>query len=327
MKKSRLTFLIAEFLLALLTLFLVIKIFPGDEPQKRVAVIVENSGDEKWDAFINGMKQAAALRNIHLIICNTDEIENAQEEEDLIYEQLDNNVDAFIVQAAPGPDVLEMLGKVAAGKPMILVANDALTPELTGDIHAASNMPRIMPDNYEMGYQLGLEMLRKDESNMKGKTVGIVSGLAETDSAEKRQQGLKDALADSGCKISWQMNTAHEQNLADMVKNKAQVDYIAALETEVVEQLGKMKMDGGLETTQLYGVGNSLKCVYLLDDGMYESLVMADGYGMGYDSVLEMADALESNLYNIQNHVTEIKVLQKEDIFTEENQQFLHTYK
>ncbi len=105
-------------------------------------------------------------------------------------------------------------------KPMILVANDALTPELAEDIHATSNMPRIMPDNYEMGYQLGLEMLKKDESNMKGKTVGIVNGLANTDSAEKRQQGLKDALADSGCKISWQMNAAHEQSLADVVKKQ-----------------------------------------------------------------------------------------------------------
>ena len=79
-------------------------IFSDEKPQKRVAVIVEKSGDEKWDSFINGLKQAAEIRNIHLIICNTDEIEDAQEEKSLICEQLDNQVDAFIVQAAPGKD-------------------------------------------------------------------------------------------------------------------------------------------------------------------------------------------------------------------------------
>ena len=84
-------------------------IFSDEKPQKRVAVIVEKSGDEKWDSFINGLKQAAEIRNIHLIICNTDEIEDAQEEKSLICEQLDNQVDAFIVQAAPGKDTGGML--------------------------------------------------------------------------------------------------------------------------------------------------------------------------------------------------------------------------
>ena len=73
-------------------------IFEDEKPQKRVAVIVEKSGDEKWNSFMNGLKQAAGIANIHLIICNTDEIENADEEKNLIYDQLDNQVDAFIVQ-------------------------------------------------------------------------------------------------------------------------------------------------------------------------------------------------------------------------------------
>ena len=101
MKKSKTTFLLSEICLAILLLLCVRQIFADEKPQKRVAVIVEKSGDEKWDSFFNGVKQAARMQNIHLIICNTDEIENAQEERALIYEQLDNQVDAFIIQAAP----------------------------------------------------------------------------------------------------------------------------------------------------------------------------------------------------------------------------------
>ena len=47
-----------------------------------VAIIVEKSGDEKWNSFMNGLKQAAGIANIHLIICNTDEIENAEGREE-----------------------------------------------------------------------------------------------------------------------------------------------------------------------------------------------------------------------------------------------------
>ena len=109
MKKTKTTFLLAEICLGILLLFCVHLIFEDEKPQKRVAVIVEKSGDEKWNSFMNGLKQAAGIANIHLIICNTDEIENADEEKNLIYDQLDNQVDAFIVQAAPGRDTIDML--------------------------------------------------------------------------------------------------------------------------------------------------------------------------------------------------------------------------
>lgn len=326
MKKSRITFLIAEISLAILTIFFVRHIFSDEEPQRRVAVIVENSGDEKWDSFINGMKQAADIQNIHLVICNTDEIENAEEEKSLIYEQMDNNIDAFIVQSAPGHDVMELLDEVAREKPVILVENDVLVPEIADNIHAVSEFPKIMPDNYDMGYQLGMELLRKNGHDIQGKTVGIVNGLADTDSAEKRRQGLKDALASSGCEISWEIYTSHDQNIAAAVERKQQVDYIAVLETEALEQLGEMTVDESMQGTLLYGIGSSIKCVYYLDNGMIESLVMADGYDMGYNSVVEISHALEHSLYSIPDHTIALKVLQKEDIFTEENQQFLHTY-
>lgn len=326
MKKNRITFLITEILLAFLTIFFVRNIFMGEKPQKRVAVIIENSGDEKWDSFINGMKQAADLQNIHLIICNTDEIENAEEERNLIYEQLDNNIDAFIIQAAPGYDVLEILEEVSKDKPVILVANDVITSKISDDIHATSDFPKIMPDHYEMGYQLGQELLRKNGNDIKGKTVGIVGGLAETDSAEKRQQGLKDALADTGCEISWQINTRNDQSVATMVEQQEHVDFIAVLDTDALEQLGEMAADGNLQGTLLYGIGNSMKSVYYLDDEIIQCLVMTDEYGMGYDSVVEIAHALEHSLYTIPDHTTDLKILQKEDIFTEEIQQFLYTY-
>ena len=77
MKKTKTTFLLAEICLGILLLFCVHLIFEDEKPQKRVAVIVEKSGDEKWNSFMNGLKQAAGIANIHLIICNTDEIENA----------------------------------------------------------------------------------------------------------------------------------------------------------------------------------------------------------------------------------------------------------
>ena len=107
MKKNKITFLILECVFLILTLFFAWKIFDRDVPEKRVAVILPESGDNRWNSLIKGMKQSAKLNNLHMIICNTDEIENADEEKNLIYDQLDNQVDAFIVQAAPGGDTID----------------------------------------------------------------------------------------------------------------------------------------------------------------------------------------------------------------------------
>ena len=62
-----------------------------DVPPKKVAVIVENSGDKRWDSLLNGMKQAAKVQNLSLIICNTDEQESSEDEQEMIREHRDRN--------------------------------------------------------------------------------------------------------------------------------------------------------------------------------------------------------------------------------------------
>lgn len=46
MKSNKITFLLSEIILGLLLLLCVFLIFSDEKPQKRVAVIVERSGDE-----------------------------------------------------------------------------------------------------------------------------------------------------------------------------------------------------------------------------------------------------------------------------------------
>lgn len=109
MKKNKITFLILECIFLILTLFFAWKIFDRDVPEKRVAVILPESGDNRWNSLIKGMKQSAKLNNLHMIICNTDEIENAEMEKEIIKEQKHNNIDAFIICPAPRSDTKDML--------------------------------------------------------------------------------------------------------------------------------------------------------------------------------------------------------------------------
>lgn len=324
MKRTKMTFLLSEIFLFIMLLLCMHLIFSDEKPQKRVAVIVEKSGDEKWDPFINGLKQAAGIGNIHLIICNTDEIEDAQEEKSLIYEQLDNQVDAFIIQAAPGQDTGAMLREIRSQKPVLLVANDVLGEQEDGNRTQHQELPAVMPDNYSMGYTLGEDL--RSRNDIRGKKIGIVSGFEETECGREREEGVLEALSDSGCEILFHIYTSYDTAVMEKLRQEKAVDYLIVLETSALEQIAGIYAQGSKDRPGIYGIGNSIRCVYYLDEAVIEGLVAADGYDMGYQSVLEISRVLENQLYTMKNRETDYRLLHKEDIFREEVQQFLHTY-
>ena len=128
MKRNRITFLIAELILVAIAGIFINRIFREDNPQKRVAVILPDSGNTRWEGLVNGLKQSAQVNNIHLIICNTDEIVSADDEKELIDEQLENDVDAFIICPAPGEDTSDMLGQLG-DVPFVLITQDAYSED------------------------------------------------------------------------------------------------------------------------------------------------------------------------------------------------------
>jgi len=324
MKRTKMTFLLSEICLLIMLLLCMHLIFSDEKPQKRVAVIVEKSGDEKWDPFINGLKQAAGIGNIHLIICNTDEIEDAQEEKSLIYEQMDNQVDAFIIQAAPGQDTGAMLREIRSQKPVLLVANDVLGEQEDGNRTQQQELPAVMPDNYSMGYTLGEDL--RSRNDIRGKKIGIVSGFEEAECGREREEGVLEALSDSGCEILFHIYTSYDTAVMEKLRQEKAVDYLIVLETSALEQIAGIYAQGSKDRPGIYGIGNSIRCVYYLDEAVIEGLVAADGYDMGYQSVLEISRVLENQLYTMKNRETDYRLLHKEDIFREEVQQFLHTY-
>ena len=134
MKKNRMKFLIIEFLLLLLAVFFVWKIFDQNVAEPRIAVILPESGDKRWDALIKGMKQAAAENNVHMIICNTEEIDGPEAEREFIREQKDNDIDGFIIYPAPGHETENMLKKECGKKPYLLIADWKMSEAVQAEI-------------------------------------------------------------------------------------------------------------------------------------------------------------------------------------------------
>ena len=323
MKKNRITFLIAELILVIIAGIFINRIFREDNPQKRVAVIIPDSGDTRWEALVNGLKQSAKVNGLHLIICNTDEIKNAEEEKELIDEQLENDVDAFIICPAPGTDTKDMLASLQAEKEtFVLITEDAYTE---GDTET-TGFVTVKPDNYQIGYTLGRQIIENNADAMDGRKIGMILGRAETEASTSRAKGLTDALSNYNCEIAWTYNQDSNKDICEAVDSMESVDYIAAMDTEALDILGENAENGYYKGAGVYGIGTSMKSIALLDYGKIKCLVMPDGYSIGYESVNEIAKKLEHSSYTLKSHEEVIRVIYKDDLFSEETERFLYSY-
>mgnify|MGYP000550294623 FL=1 len=61
-----------------------------------------------------------------MIICNADEINNIDDQKELINEQIENGVDAFIISPAPGSKTKTEMKTICGDKPFILVTEDVI---------------------------------------------------------------------------------------------------------------------------------------------------------------------------------------------------------
>lgn len=317
MKKNKMSFLVIELLLFLLALFFMQKIFAQDVPEKRVAVILPESGDKRWDSLIKGMKQSAKINGLHLIICNTDEIGNAEDEKEVIKEQLHNNVDAFIVCPAPGSETKEMLKRTCSDIPVMLITEDIYSGEKQG----ISGFPVIQTDHYKMGKELG-KQLEKGE-----KKIGIVAGWKESETARDSLEGLSDALKGTGSQIVWHCYRKKGEDICDQINRKETVDVLMVLDSGELDEIGEQAEDGLYHGAKVYGIGSSVKSIALLDYGRIQGLVAPDGYEMGYESIEEITKKLNYRFYEIKSHETALKVIHKEDLFSgDDMERFLYSY-
>lgn len=327
MKKNRLTFLIAEIILAVIAGLFIHKIFAEDTPDKRVAVILQESGSSRWDTVIKGMKQSAKNNSLHLIICNTDDIENAKEEAELIADQLANDVDGFVICPAPGADTEDEINRVCGDKPYVFIGEDVYSTDMDAQrMEGSSDRIVVGPDNYNIGVMLAQQIAADDKDSLRGKRIGIITGRDQTESAVSRLSGLKDTFATYECEVSWIYYYSPLHYTCKVVDARPDVDYLVIADTSALEEVGVNAENGLYKGARIYGVGSSIQAISLVDSGNVTGLVIPDGYKTGYDSINELGKKLSNPLYSMESVEEDVKAIHREDIFTDEVERFMYSY-
>ena len=268
---------------------------------RQIHVIIENSNDNRWVQFIEGMKQAAEDQEIILTIVPTGHMETLSEEEAIIERAIANGSDGVIIQLCSSIDAASMLEKLNSRTNIELVDENAY--------EVMSNVVGVVsPDHKAIGETIANEAALFAEKPLEKCTIGVIRGSSALSSMEQRMDGFTEALESLGGKTTWVL----EQNGdAKDIKEK-----LAANETP---EYASTQENGII----VVGTGTSTKSIYYLDSGVVKSLVVPEDYMMGYQSVSDLADYIHRNRFLPLVRTIAHRTIHKDTLFAEENQEIL----
>lgn len=318
MKHGKRSFMITEAILGILVILVlgfIIYNKNGRDPET-IAVIIPDVEESEWSAFKYGLKMAAREYDADIVIISKDNMENANDEIEVMNQEIIKGADAVIVKPIANRDGQQKLNQLEKRVP-IMVVGDTFPEEPSG-LHT------IEPDHYHMGADLAKKLLENYRGNLIGKKIGIYSQYA-TEAVIKRNKGICDTLKGSGAEILWSVSKENDSKEKINLQTQRRVDIVMALDNASFVEAGEAAKDNDLNGAVLYGIGNSTEAIYYLDAGWAQCLVVPDEFDTGYESVAELIKKRRNFFYKMKDRQVTHTVLTRENLFSEENRNLMFT--
>ena len=283
---------------------------------RQIHVIIENSNDNRWVQFIEGMKQAAEDQEIILTIVPTGHMETLSEEEAIIERAIANGSDGVIIQLCSSIDAASMMEKLNSRTNIELVDENAY--------EVMSNVVGVVsPDHKAIGETIANEAALFAEKPLEKCTIGVIRGSSALSSMEQRMDGFTEALESLGGKTTWVLEqNGDAKDIKEKLAANETPDILVALDNAGLEVAGEYASSQEKDITVI-GTGTSTKSIYYLDCGIVQSLVVPEDYMMGYQSVSDLADYIHRNRFLPLVRTIAHRTIHKDTLFAEENQEIL----
>ena len=320
MKSGRRAFIRTEIILGILVLISIVFIIynRSNNHKEKIAVIVPNVDESQWSAFKYGLKMAAQEYDIDIVIISKEGMQTAEDEVSVINQEINRGADAVIVKPITDNDANSNLSQINRNVPIMMVGDELVDKE-------SSAYQVVEPDQYSMGVELAKKLLENYNGNLEGKTIGIYSEYAFSESTVKRQKGVEDTLEGSGARILWSVSKNSDSKETVNLQTQRRVDIVIALDNQSLVEAGEGAANNELYGAIIYGIGNSTEAIYYLDTRWVDCLVVPDEFEAGYQSVTEITNKLRRRWYNISDKEVSYTVLTRDNLFKEENQYLLFT--
>lgn len=309
-------------IIIMITVFVLIMLYlfvsrSSDEKVRQVSMIVYGDDAEHWENMREGAYLVSSEKNARLNLLTMLTDNDPEEQKEIINREIEDGADALIIASCSSAEIKEYIDSLNLRIPVVYletVENASVT-----DIS-------ISADDYNMGYELGEELVRNESDIV---TVAILSGNTDRDSVRLREEGFRAAIEGKvGKVIDWSgLKLKTVRNIRPYIQRE-----IVSEATDVIVTFDNLTTDALLDalsnlnqTCKIYAVSTSNKAVYDLDAGEIVTLQYPDEFSMGYLAAMYALDPNNAKGRYSHNHI-EYRMVRKEDMYSEENQTLLFPF-
>lgn len=282
--------------------------------------IIDNENDF-WVQLMEGARMAALEYNMELTIVAPETEEDYEGQNEWIRWAIGQKPDAILLSPSSYTESAEAVWEVKEHKiPLVLIDSDV-------EGNPAESI--IGTDNVKAGRVQG-EFMRKflDEDSQ----IALVCHVKGSSTALEREQGIRQGLGEFEKQIVDMVYCDSDYDKAYELMNQVldehpDIDMVAGLNEYSAVGAARAIIDRGLEKQiRLVGFDSSLEEIQLLEEGIFEGIVIQNPYKMGYLGV-EAAFKLLAGEKVEKKIDSDCKLITREELYSEENQKVLFMFR
>lgn len=228
----------------------------------------------------------------------------------LLEKEAANNLDAILIEPVDGENVYNTLKKYGKELPVILVN--------TG-FEEMNEFPLIACNYRKFGQEIGMEIQKGTKA---GQKVLMVTEPIVFQDIRDTCAGIEESLK-GGCEVEYLILAGDEHKKEEQISKrlaKGDIHAVMALGCSELEILGRVyKKETSLNKVMIYGMGKNNDIIADMEEGLIQAVGVINYYSIGYLSVQEVVRG------GNQNKEILTAVIDKDEIFTPENQRLLFT--
>lgn len=295
----------------------------GEEKNYRIIFIpkVIDEDNDFWKLLIEGVEMAAAENKMELTVVAPETEDDCEAQNKLIEWAVEQKPDAILLAPASFTETTPYAKKVAQeGIPLILV-DSAVDEDIADTV--------IMTDNMKLGEVEGNYMKQYATKDSQIVIVGHVEG---TSTAIEREMGVRKGLGEYEDRIVDVVFCDSDYDKAyglmmELIEKYPDIDLVAGLnEYSAVGAARAIKEKGLQKKIRVVGIDSSLEEIQMLEEGIFEIIVIQNPFKMGYLGV-EAAEKLLSGEKVPKNIDSGCELIENDSVYTEENQKLLFPFR
>lgn len=290
----------------------------------RVALIAKNNrNSEFWDAVFIGAEAAATEYNLQLTITAPDDEEDYAAQNQLIADAVEDGAQAIVFSAIDYEANAAAIDAAAAAGVTVISVDSAVNSDNVAAYIGA--------DNYGAGQMAAQSAL----DGMDGQLyVGLINYEVNGANGRDREQGARDAFADSGraevvAAMPTHSNAVSARSEAlSMLREHPEINVLVAFnEATAVGAARAVQQMQRADDLWLVAFDSNIETIDALQTGVVDALIVQNTYGMGYFGVESAYKLLAGQGSSVEKStVTTTRIITRDNVFAMDKQKALFPF-